>query len=82
MAAFDAATRYLFSTSSVASLRNVGRRCFAAFARSQGSDFRLLEMKGARQGRPFLREAEDFRKSECGLYAPLGSHQCQKGRDL
>jgi hypothetical protein len=30
--------RYFFSRSSVASLRNIGRRRFAAFARSQGND--------------------------------------------
>ena len=30
--------RYFFSRSSVASLRNIGRRRFAAFARSQGKD--------------------------------------------
>ena len=29
---------YFFSRSSVASLRNIGRRRFAAFARSQGND--------------------------------------------
>src|SRR5205807_8925318 len=34
----DSRALYFFSSSSVASLRNIGRRRFAAFARSQGND--------------------------------------------